>query len=80
MDVAESIATVITSGQLGPGARLPSDREAAARFGVSRPTVREGSVALEYAGLIDVRQGSEAYVTERHTDPLRQPASSHPTR
>ena len=69
MDVAESIATVITTGQLAPGERLPSDREIAARFGVSRPTVREGLVALEYAGLIDVRQGSGAYVTERHTGP-----------
>jgi DNA-binding FadR family transcriptional regulator len=69
LDVAEAIATAITSGELPPGERLPSDREIAQRFGVSRPTVREGLLALEYAGLIDVRQGSGAYVTERHTGP-----------
>lgn len=78
LDVAESIATAITSGQLTPGERLPSDREIAHRLGVSRPTVREGLLALEYAGLIDVRQGSGAYVADRHNSPVALTAVDSP--
>ncbi len=78
MDVAEAIATAISNGQLGPGARLPSDREIALKLGVSRPTVREGLLALEYAGLIDVRQGSGAYVNEHRTGPTTVTAMESP--
>jgi len=67
MDVAEAIASAIAVRQLAPGTRLPSDRELAAKLGVSRPTVREGMLALEHAGLIEVRPGSGAYVNNpRH--------------
>jgi DNA-binding FadR family transcriptional regulator len=69
VDVAEAIASAIASGQLAPGSRLPSDRELAATLGVSRPTAREGLLALQYAGLIEVRQGSGAYVNQRPNGP-----------
>ena len=72
MDVAEAIATAIASRQLPSGTRLPSDRELAQRLGVSRPTVREGMLALEYAGLIEVRPGSGAYVNH----PLHGPGAN----
>jgi len=69
MDVAEVIATEISSGRLQSGARLPSNREIAQKLGVSRPTVREGVLALEYAGLVEVRPGSGAYVSEIRQGP-----------
>jgi DNA-binding FadR family transcriptional regulator len=69
MDVAEVIATAISTGQLEPGARLPSNREIATKLGVSRPTAREGLLALEYAGLVEVRPGSGAYVNESPQGP-----------
>jgi DNA-binding FadR family transcriptional regulator len=72
MDVAEAIASAIASRHLTPGTRLPSDRELAQKLGVSRPTVREGMLALEYAGLVEVRPGSGAYVNH----PMHGPGAS----
>jgi GntR family transcriptional repressor for pyruvate dehydrogenase complex len=40
-----------------PGTRLPNENELAERFGVSRPTMREALRVLEYAGLVESRQG-----------------------
>ncbi|MDE2517439.1 MAG: FadR family transcriptional regulator [Rhodospirillales bacterium] len=60
--VAEQIAALIRDGAFAPGARLPPERDLAQQFGVSRPTVREAMIALEIAGLIDIRSGSGVYV------------------
>ncbi|MCG8371576.1 MAG: FCD domain-containing protein [Proteobacteria bacterium] len=53
------------------GDRLSSERELASRFDVSRQTVREALVALEVAGIVEIRLGSGVYVrsttvTEAH--------------
>ena len=45
-----------------PGDRLPPERELAQQLGVSRPSVREAMIALETAGVIEVRTGSGTYV------------------
>ena len=55
----------IQSGQLPVGGRLPSEKLLAQQLGVSRPTVREAMIALEIAGLVEVRTGSGAYVLAR---------------
>ena len=63
--VADQIARLIEAGRFSVGTRLPPERDLATRFGVSRPTVREALVALEIAGLIEVRVSSGAYVCPR---------------
>ena len=45
--VADSIMAAIKSGEYQPGARLPSERDLAVAFKVSRPTIREATIALE---------------------------------
>ncbi len=45
-----------------PGHRLPSERDLARQFGVSRPSVREALIALEVEGRVEVRTGSGVYV------------------
>lgn len=60
--IAEQIKAYIAAGHLSVGDRLPPERELAQRFGVSRPSVREAMIALEGAGLIDVRTGDGTYV------------------
>lgn len=60
--VAEQIEKMIYNGQIEPGSRLPSERELATQLGVSRPSVREAMVALEIAGLIEIKTGSGIYV------------------
>lgn len=44
------------------GARLPSERALAERFGVSRTSLREAIIALELQGAVEVRGGSGIYV------------------
>jgi GntR family hexuronate regulon transcriptional repressor len=62
--VADTIMASIKSGDYKPGARLPSERDLAASFKVSRPTIREAMIALEIQGLVEARQGSGIYVTD----------------
>ncbi|CAN5179005.1 FadR/GntR family transcriptional regulator [soil metagenome] len=60
--IARAISTAIGEGRYGPGDKLPSERELADEFGVSRPTIRDAMIALEFQGLVEARQGSGVYV------------------
>ena len=60
--VAEQLAGLVAAGELRVGSRLPAERELAHSLGVSRPVVREAMIALELAGVVEVRMGSGAYV------------------
>lgn len=61
--VAAALAKAIAEGVYETGRRLPSERDLAEQFKVSRPTVREAVIALEMQGLIEARHGSGIYVT-----------------
>ncbi len=63
--LARSIADGIKGGDYPRGRRLPSERDLAEKFGVSRPTVREAMIALEIQGFVESRHGSGVYVTHR---------------
>src|SRR6266436_8795294 len=65
--VADAIMASIKSGDYKPGSRLPSERDLAASFKVSRPTIREAMIALEIRGLAETRHGSGIYVTDQPT-------------
>jgi GntR family transcriptional repressor for pyruvate dehydrogenase complex len=60
--VAGQLMQLITSGQLQPGDRLPSETELKERFGVGRSTVREALNGLVLLGAIEVRHGQGAVV------------------
>ncbi len=60
--VAEDIAAAIKRGDYAIGDRLPSERDLAGRYDVSRPTIREAVIALEVDGLVEVKTGSGVYV------------------
>jgi GntR family transcriptional regulator len=59
----------ITSSQLPPGTKLPTEGQLVERFGVSRATVRDAVGALVEAGYVVRRRGSGSYVTERRRMP-----------
>lgn len=63
--VANQISSEILRGDHEIGARLPSERDLAKRFDVSRPTIREAMIALEVDGLVEVCTGSGVYVRAR---------------
>lgn len=62
--VAHQIGDLIRRGEFVAGQRLPPERDLARLLGASRPVVREALVALEIAGLVEVRGGSGSYVKE----------------
>jgi GntR family transcriptional repressor for pyruvate dehydrogenase complex len=64
-DVAEQIRNLIIREEIAEGARLPAERELAARFGASRPTVSQALRSLSLMGLVEIRHGSGAYVVRR---------------
>ena len=60
--VFNEISTLINDGEFPVGSRLPTERELAERFGVSRPTIREAIIALEAKEEVSVKAGSGVYV------------------
>jgi GntR family transcriptional regulator, transcriptional repressor for pyruvate dehydrogenase complex len=64
--VARRIESMISSGDLSRGTRLPSQRELSTDFGVSRASVREALLILEAAGTIKTEPGRGTYVLTEH--------------
>lgn len=58
----ERIRAEIVSGRLAPGARLPSEHEMTAAFGVSRITVRQALADLTREGLVTKAHGRGSFV------------------
>ncbi len=61
-EIVDQIKQLIARGDLGPGERIPSERELATLLGVSRPSVREALMVLEAMGFIESRQGGGTFV------------------
>ena len=53
----EQIDKYLADQDLGPGDRLPSERELSALLGVSRPSLREAIKSLQAEGRLSVRHG-----------------------
>ena len=72
-EICDQIKGQVTSGKIGPGDKLPPERDLAGQFGVSRSAVREALRALEVSGLIGLRKGVKggAYLLEESA-PLTQ--------
>ena len=68
LEVADQLSALIKEGTIKPGERLPSERDLASRFGVSRPTIREAMIALEIEGVVEIRTGSGIYVTQNQKE------------
>ncbi len=65
-EVTEQLKQSILLGHFKPGDKLPSERELAEEFQVSRVAVREALRTLENSGFIETRQGitGGAFVTD----------------
>jgi DNA-binding FadR family transcriptional regulator len=60
--IVRDLAERIGSGAYPIGSRLPSERQLADQYKVSRPTLREALIALELDQMVEVRKGSGVYV------------------
>ncbi|MFJ4690050.1 GntR family transcriptional regulator [Streptomyces sp. NPDC088766] len=72
--VADHVEARIRSGELQPGARLPSERDLAKEYGVAYLTVRRAAQVLRERGLVETVHGRGTFVA----DPLPEPAPSTP--
>jgi DNA-binding FadR family transcriptional regulator len=62
--IVGQIRDQIASGGLAPGARLPSERNLARAFEVSRPSIREAVAELQNEGLVVTRHGAGSFIAE----------------
>ena len=63
-EIARRLTAYVTTGDLRPGARIPSERRLAEELGVGRTVVREALKSLALVGLIESRHGDGTYVAE----------------
>lgn len=68
--IAQNIEEMILGQEIQIGDRLPCEMDLADKFGASRNVVREALTMLRERGLVEVRNGSGAYVTQVHPQTL----------
>ncbi|RZT94635.1 GntR family transcriptional regulator [Advenella incenata] len=75
--VSEQVVTqllgMVRAGNLKADDRLPSERELAQSFGVSRPTIREAVRALVVLGVLKTRHGGGIFVSSLRAEALLGP-------
>lgn len=61
-NVVEQFVHLITTGQIRPGDKLPTERDLSVKLGVSRPIVREAFRVMESFGVVESLVGSGRYL------------------
>jgi len=74
--VAKRILSMIKSGNLKSGDRMPTEQQMGIAFGISRPPLREALKALTLMGVLDSRQGRRYTVTDLSPSRLVAPFNS----
>jgi GntR family transcriptional regulator, transcriptional repressor for pyruvate dehydrogenase complex len=69
----DRIKEMISSRQVNPGEKLPSERELAERFGVSRPSLRNALKVLEIMGVVSQKVGDGTYLNRDASQVLSVP-------
>ncbi|MFC9253188.1 FadR/GntR family transcriptional regulator [Amycolatopsis thailandensis] len=74
----DHLRTMIDSGRLPAGSRLPAERALCEQLGISRGSLRQALRVLDSIGYVQVRPGSGTYVRETVDEqPLRNWFSEH---
>lgn len=73
--VVHRLLALVKTGDLKPGDRLPSERDLAKMFQVSRPTMRESIRALAVLGVVNPRHGGGIFVSALEAADLLGPLS-----
>lgn len=74
--ILEKIRELIDENGLGPGDRLPSERELSETLNVGRSSVREALRSLELLGLIETRKGEGTFLADFRNHSLVEILSS----
>jgi len=80
--IVRQLEQMLLEGSFAAGQKLPTERELAEQFEVSRPSVREALQKLEAKGLVSRKQGGGTFVCDSLvgglTDPLFELIGRHP--
>ncbi len=71
-EVAHRLLEYVRSAKLGPGSKLPPERQLASELGVPRSALREALAALDLLGITISRQGSGNYLNDEPSELLPQ--------
>ena len=69
--ISDKLASLVVSGILQVGDELPSERELASMFAVSRETVRGALQTLAAKGVVEIAQGARTRVISAEIDTLK---------
>ncbi len=75
--IVEQINMLCLEQNLQPGDRLPSERDLASLFGVSRTSVREALKRLESKNILEIRQGGGSFLAVSKRDTLGNELRTH---
>ncbi len=75
-EVASYLKELIKSGKLQPGDRLPTEREMAEKFGVSRTVIRDAVKTLSGIGILEVKHGIGIFVARANPQIIARQLSS----
>ena len=76
--IAEQLSRDIDAARYRAGDRLPAERELAASLGVSRTSLREALLALEFAGRIEIRDRAGVFVLQQDKAVTRRGPETDP--
>ena len=76
--LVEYLRDLISTGQIGPGEKLPSENTLIAQHGVSRTVVREAIMRLQAEGLVYTRRGSGSFALTPPRDESDAPTGKVP--
>jgi GntR family transcriptional repressor for pyruvate dehydrogenase complex len=69
-EIISQFVEMIRTDRIKAGEKLPAERILAEMFQVSRPSVREALRAMETIGMVEIRAGGGAYVTDINLAPF----------
>lgn len=75
--IVEQINMLCLEQNLQPGDRLPSERDLASLFGVSRTSVREALKRLESKNILEIRRGGGSFLAISKRDTLGNELRTH---
>jgi len=71
-DLIRRLTDLVSQGDVVSGGKLPPERELAALLGTTRPLLREGLIALEALGLLEIRDRQGIFLAEGNPDEIRR--------
>ncbi len=71
-EVVKQLLNYLVSNRIGPGDKLPSERNLSEYLGLGRTSVREAVKTLHMLGIVEVRQGDGTYLRRTDSNVLPQ--------